>query len=351
MRLSDDPAVHRLARDLRLPRHGDPLLHIREYALGRVRQALAAFPGDVADLDTLRRVLANRFRLRVEFINDDTDIVRIAEEQADFHRLLGRRLDEEFGEGDTEGITLQRSAGDAVRFRYLAVVDARGRRASRAFYTAIHEITHLLVHPEQMAFPGFRRTPKPEEESKDPLERVVDHVAGHVGFYAPIFKPILKEAMHRHGGLTFACLDEARLSARPSPSLQATALASISLVSGPVLFLHVDRARKKAEERALRSGQGSFDFAKKPPKPDLRAVTAAPNEAARRSRLAIHPHIRVPARSVISRAFEGTDDVELRGDENQAWWENSTSGRLPELPLDVQATRRGRFVYGLIRPA
>ena len=350
MRLSDNPAVHQLARDLKLPRRGDPLVKIREYALDRVRQALDAFPEPVADLDTLRRVLADRFRLRIEFLAHDTDIERVAEQHADFHHMLSHGLHKEFVEGDTEGITLKRADWDPVRFRYLAVIDARGRRASRAFFTAIHEIAHLLVHPEQMAFPGFRRTPGAGEISKDPIESVVDHVAGHVGFYAPVFRPILDEEIRRDGGLTFACLDAARFSATPPPSLQATALAGISLVSDPVLFLHVDRARKRAEERALRSGQHSFDFAKKPPKPDLRAVTAAPNEAAKRSRLAIHPHIRVPARSVISQAFEGADDVELRGYEDQAWWENSTRGRLPQLRLDVQATRRGSFVYGLIRP-
>ena len=351
MRLSDNPAVHQLARDLKLPRRGDPLVRIRDYALDRVRQALDAFPEAVADLDTLRRVLADRLRLRIEFLGHDTDIARMGEQHADFHPLLRPRLHKEFAEGETEGITLKRAGWDPVRFRYLAVIDARGRRASRAFFTAIHEIAHLLVHPEQMAFPGFRRTPGKGEISKDPIESVVDHVAGRVGFYAPVFGPILDEEISRDGSLSFACLDAARFSATPPPSLQATALAGISLVSDPVLFLHVDLARKKAEERALRSGQRSFDFAARPPKPDLRAVTAAPNEAARRSGLVIHPHIRVPSRSVISQAFEEADDVELRGRENQAWWENSTRGRLPELPLEVQATRRGSFVYGLIRPA
>jgi len=89
MRLSDDPAVHRLARDLRLPRRGDPLLHIREHALDQVRRALAAFPEHVADLDTLRRVLANSFRLRVEFINDD----ELIEVTPDAIRLRKRSLD------------------------------------------------------------------------------------------------------------------------------------------------------------------------------------------------------------------------------------------------------------------
>ena len=350
MRLKDDPAVHQLARDLGLSRRGDPLTRIREFALDRVRQIVADFPDPVTDLETLRLVLADKFRVRIEFLSEDSDIERVCQQHADFHSLLAPRLHEEFVKGDTEGITLARAAWDRTLFRYLAVIDARGTRASRAFFTSFHEITHLIVHPEQIAFPGFRRTPSPEEKTKDSIESVVDHVAAQVGFYAPVFGPLLDEAVRQEGGLTFGCLDTARLSTTPPPSLQATALAGINLVAGPAMFLHADLRCKKAEARALRSPQTTFEFANVRPRFHVRAVAAVPNDAGKRSGLVIHPHIRIPQRSVIYEAFESSEEVELSALENQAWWENSKIGRLPALPLDVQATRRGRFVYGLIRP-
>ena len=350
MRFQDNPAVYQLAHDLGLPHRGKPLTRIRQFALRRVRQIVADFPAPITDLDTLRRLLADHYRMRIEFLREDSDIERVVRQHADFHPFLGPRLREEFVRGETEGITLRRAACDAARFLHLAVIDSRGPRGSRAFFTAFHEIAHLIIHPEQKVFPGFRRTPSAQERIKDPIEAVVDHVAGRVGFYAPVLGPLLDEAIRHEGGLTFGCLDSVRLSITPAPSLQAIALAAISLASESVMFVHADLDCKKADARALASPQATFEFAKVEPRFDVRAVVAVPNDAAKRTGLVIHRHIRIPQQSVIYRAFESAEEVEFTAHENQAWWENSAVGGLPPLALDVQATRRGRFVYGLIAP-
>ena len=352
MRLSNDPEVLKLALDLHLPRRGNPLHQIRDFAISRVGRTLADSPVPVEDLDTLRSVIANKFGVRLEFLTEDSDVSRVGEQYVDFHGLLPHRLHEEFVRGNTEGITLEREDWDPIRFRYLAVVDARGRRASRAYFTAWHEITHLVIHPEQLPFPGFRRTPNDDEIHKDPIESVVDYVAGRIGFYRPLFAPILDDAVRTAGGFTFRALDLARQAATPTPSLHATALAGIRFASEPTVFLKVDLACRAAEARALRSPQQTFDFAMVEPKFDLRAVSVGKNEATRRSRLAIHRNIRIPLDSVITQAFESSSgDGDFRQLENQDWWETSKDGALPALPLHVQAARRGRFVYGLLQQA
>ena len=351
MRLNNDPEVLKLVRDLHLPRRGDALRRIRDFAIDRVGRTLADSPVPVEDLDTLRAVVANKFGVRLEFLTEDSDVLRVGERYGDFHRLLPHRLQEEFVRGNTEGITLQREDWDRIQFRYLAVVDARGRRTSRAFFTAWHEITHLIVHPEQLQFPGFRRTPNDEEIHKDPIESVVDYVAARIGFYPPLFAPILKDAVRSAGGFSFHALDLARQAATPNPSLLSTALAGIRFTSEPTVFLTADLACKAAEARALRSPQQTFDFARVEPEFDLRAVSLATNEAARKSRLAIHRNIRIPRNSVISQAFESSEDQDFCQLENQDWWATSKNGALPELRLHVQATRRGRFVYGLLQQA
>ena len=165
-------------------------------------------------------MLADKFRLRIEFLSEDSDIERVCRQHADFHPLLAPRLREEFLKGETEGIMLGRSGWDPTRFGFLAVIDARGSRASRAFFTAFHEITHLIIHPEQMAFPGFRRTPATEEKTKDPIESVVDHGGWPSRFYAPLFGPILDQAVRQECGLTFGCLDSIRLSTAPPPAFR-----------------------------------------------------------------------------------------------------------------------------------
>ena len=349
MRLNNDPEVLKLARDLHLPWRGDALRQIRDCAIARVGRTLTDSPVPVEDLDTLRAVVANKFGVHLEFLTEDSDVLRVGQRYQDFHRHLPRRLQEEFVRGNTEGITLKRENWDPIQFQYLAVVDARGPRSYRAFFTAWHEITHLIVHPEQLPFPGFRRAPNDDEIHKDPIERVVDYVAARIGFYPPLFAPILEDAVRTAGSFSFRALDLARQAATPNPSLHATALAGIRFTSEPTVFLTAELACRAAEARALRSPQQTFDFARVEPEFDLRAVSLATNEAARQSRLAIHPNIRVPPNSVISQAFERSEDQDLRQLENQDWWETSKNGALPELRLDVQATRRGRFVYGLLQ--
>lgn len=351
MPLNDAPEVLQLARDLHLPWRVDALGQIRDFAIARVGRTLAESPVPVEDLDTLRAVVANKFGVQLEFLTEDSDILRVGEWHVGFHRLLPHRLQEEFVRGETEGITLQREHWDGIQSQYLAVVDARGRRGSRAFFTAWHEITHLIVHPEQLPFPEFRRTPNDEGIRKDPIESVVDYVAARIGFYPPLFRPILEDAVRTAGGFSFRALDLARQAATPNPSLHSTALAGIRFASEPTVFLTADSACRAAEARALRSSQQTFDFAKVEPKFDLRAVSLATNEAARKSRLAIHRNIRIPSGSVISQAFESSEDQDLHQLENQDWWETSKNGPLPELRLHVQATRRGRFVYALLQPA
>jgi hypothetical protein len=80
----------------------------------------------------------------------------------------------------------------------------------------------------------------------------------------------------------------------------------------------------------------------------LRAVAVIANEAAAGSDLCIRRNMRVPEQSVLMTAYEAPSEVDLEALEDQSWWETSSSGALPELPIRVRARRRGRFVYGLI---
>jgi hypothetical protein len=347
--LSRHPRTIQLAKDLGLSIRGDCLAHIRQHALAKAGKIVSDAPVPADSLERFRRLVADKYRVRVEFIYEDSDVGRISSSYPSFHTGLAARLNQEFLNDTTEGLTLERDEWDPRVFRYLAVIDARGTRASRAYFTAWHEITHLVLHPEQLPFPGFRRTPTSQEIEKDPLESVVDHVAGRLGFFRPLFSPILQEAVAQNSGaVCFRAFDSARAAILPEPSLFSTAMGSLELLPEPMLLVEVGLAYKKSEARELRSTQASFDFAKATPKAALRVVKAVPNEAARNSSLAIHPNMRVPQDSVLTAAFENAGEIGLAAVENQGSWETRSEGPLPTLPLHVEAIRRGRFVYGLI---
>jgi hypothetical protein len=342
--LARDPRVVKLAKDLGLVAHGDCLSTIRQFALATIADIVenAAIPVDT--LATLRHVVAHRYRVRVEFLRTSEDIQAIASKYPDFHSALVPRLGQEFLNDTTEGITLEREFDDAHKPRYLAVADARGERAARAYFTAWHELTHLVLHPPQLVFPEFRRSKF--DLSKDPLEAVVDHVTGHLAFYAPLYRPILDHAIREHG-VTFRALDVARAPMDPRPSLLASATACLNLQAEPMLFVRAEMALKRDEDRAKQAGQESFDFAPGPT-PKLRAVGVSRNSSADAAGLVIRPNMRVPTNSVLYRAFVSPTEDDLCADEDQDWWESSGMGALPQLAIRVHAARRGQFVYAFV---
>lgn len=345
--LNKDPHIVRLAGELGLPKTGNCLKHIREYALEKVEGILSSFP--VSNFDDLRRIVANRLSLKVEWINSDEDIERIVNEYSDFHSALSQQLRHEFSELTTEGITLEREGWDEVKHQYLSVIDARGARQYRAYFTTWHEITHLLVHPAQKEFPGFRRTPSKKVINKDPIESLVDHISGHVAFYAPFFGPVVSSEFEKFNGITFEAIENAKHKMVPEASLFATAIQSINHYDKPAILIKVDLGLKKAEERRLLSQQQSFDFAKPNINPKLRAETLIENTAAKKNRtFEIRKNMRVPIKSVLSQIFENPTENKLTAVEDQDWWETSKSGFLSTHPIHVEAIRRGRFVYGLI---
>jgi hypothetical protein len=345
MRLTRDPKIVQLARDLHLDLRGDCARRITAFALDRVRSLLDGF--ECQNLDLLRLLLANRLRAKVEFILNDSDVGRIAAEHAAFHPLLLARLREEFLMDSTEGITLARESGDGKAYQFLAVVDARGYREVRAYFTAWHELVHLLIHPPQLTFPGFRRTQSEELRSKDPIESLVDSIAGHVGFYEPLYGPVLRRTVSEAGRVSFQALNAARIAAAPSASFFAAAVASMRLTTQPALLVSVEVRLKKSEARRAASGQFEISLGINGPAPQLRVVSAVPS-ANGNSAIQIFSGMRVPGHSVINAAFNSETDVTLEANENQDWWETSANGPLPSLALRVDAVRRGRFVYGLV---
>lgn len=346
--LARDPKVVKLAKDLGLNWRRDPLGAIREHALVQVEVIERDSPIPIVDLDVLRRMVADKFRVRLEFIHQDADLERIAAEYSDFHPFLRQRLVVEFVHGSTEGITLEREEWDPRIFRYLGVIDARGDRAPRGYFTAWHELTHLLVHPSQLPFPGFRRTPARAEREKDAVESVIDHIAGRLAFYPPFFKPALERAIAHHDGLNFFALEAARSAAAPTASLLATAMGSIQLVNAPCLLVTADMALKAEERRFSRGPQQTFDFATATLKEKLRLTTVVHNDSASGSSLAIRRNMRVPQKSVIAAAHASPVDITVAADEDQSWWETSKAGALTALAIHVDAIRRGRYVYGLV---
>jgi hypothetical protein len=339
-RLTSDPAIARLARALGLSTSGDCVARLCEHALGRVRAFYADW--QVASLRELQLVVANGLSVCLEYLNSDEDVEATARAHAAFSPHLTHALSAEFLFGDTEGLLIPHPYPQAGDLRYLAVVDQRGPRLARGYFTAWHELAHLLVSPPQLAFDGFRRSPPLEFKQKDPVESLIDKIAGLVGFYEPIFSPVVKELRRRAGGrLTLSGIESARASAVPEASFYATALAAVRVSPDPVGLICA-RPFWKRGERLSQAGASQL--------PSLRLISATYSPTAHKAGLHMHPNMRVPKRSILYRVYHQALVEECAAEEDQSWWETSAAGPLTGLTLHVSAVLRGPVAYAVVMP-
>ena len=156
--LSRHPKLRQLARNLRIPDHGDCLRELCDHAIAAVRQMLSEWSVDT--IVELRMLVADRLSVKLEFLHSDDDIERLASAYGHVMTHFRRLLRLEFLKNDTEGLLIDNPKPGKGGRDYLAIIDARGPRKMRAYFTAWHELAHLLLYPpRQLVLDGFRRTP------------------------------------------------------------------------------------------------------------------------------------------------------------------------------------------------
>jgi hypothetical protein len=264
----------------------------------------------VETIGELRILVADKLSVKIEFIGEDQDTERLAEKYGQVMGGFRQLLRAEFLKGDTEGLLIDNPKPGKGGRDYLVIVDSRGPRNARAYFTAWHELAHLLLYPRRQAvFEGFRRTPTAEAKLKDPVESAVDHIAGLLAFWEPLFKPALLNAAS--GSLSLESIERACIEVAPGASLQSACLSAVRIWDEPVAFVTA-AVSPKSDGTA----------------PSLRVQNIVANDPAR----------------------ELGDIFANRhcGIENQADWEVSGHGSLSALGWQVEAVRRGPLVYGLL---
>ena len=326
--LTRHPKLRQLARNLRIPDNGDCLRALCDHAIATVRQMLTEWSVDT--IEELRMLVADRLSVKLEFLDSDDDIERLASTYGHVMTHFCRILRLEFLKSDTEGLLIDNPKPSKAGRDYLAIIDARGPRKMRAYFTAWHELAHLLLYPpRQLVLDGFRRTPGQNAKRKDPVESAVDHVAGLLAFWEPLFAPALRVAADDE--LTFDAIERATKEVAPGASLYAASFAAIRSWPGPAAFLTAEVASKK---------DGSA--------PSLCVQTIIHNDRARNFECRVRKNMRVPTMSVLHRALDDPSSSSQSAQENQSWWEVSDFGPLPDLRWQVHAARQGQVVYGLL---
>lgn len=335
-KLKNDLQVWNLAKDLGLKPKDDPVKEIVRYCLRQVRAFLQEIPCD--SLSGLLDVAAAKLDTIFVEINSDEDLQRVKSEYLNKGETAFALLESELGP-NVYAITFRRLNATKRERQFVSVIDCRGEKAFRAYYSKWHELAHLLTLTQQMRF-KFCRTHTAENKS-DPEEAVMEIIAGEIGF--------LPEMVEKHAGgeISFEKIDELRDLICPGASFQASLIGFTKSWPTPCILIEAGLDYKKSEVRKL--SQNAFDFADDPTA-ELRVLRANANEPARRTGVFIPQKYRIPRASVIHQVFSEDFLIQSEAVENLSWWESSKGSRLGERQVIVKARRVGERVLALMIP-
>jgi hypothetical protein len=320
----------RVAADLRLPLGIDPIDGVLAATEERVRRLLRDFEASVGtcqSLSLLCDLVASSLRTQFEIVRSDAELTALRSRYLQHGESGFARLEADLA-GDSYGVTIRLLHPEPWGMQFVSVIDCRGEKRHREFYTKWHELAHLLILTDQLRL-VFRRT---HEERSNPEEQLVDLIAGRCGFHRDIV------ARHASGDLDLQTLDLFREQLCPEASRQAATIGLVNAWPRPCVLVHAELALKADEERTI-DGQS---VAK------LRATHVSVNDAARELGIALFRNMRVPSQSVITRVFDGDLDAASEV-ENLAWWE-AGERHLDTLPIRVHARRTYGGVEALLIP-
>lgn len=334
-KLRSDLQIARLAADLRLHPNGNPVTAIVAFCNKRVHAFLKEFR--CATLSELLSAAAAKLDTLFIEIHTDGDLARVEQEYtAQGERIFATLADQL--SPNVYAITFKRTLPREDDRRFVSVIDCRGSKAWRCYFSKWHELAHLLTLTQQARL-KFCRT-HVEPETKDPEEALMDVIAGEVGFFPELVR------LHATGEISFEKVSELRDRLCPDASQQASLIGFVKAWSTPCVLIQARLGLRDHERRAL--AQQTFEF-HDAPTAVLRAIHVTPNTAAENAGILIPRNMRIPERSVIFKVF--SDDLTaLEADEDLGWWESSTGCGLDARSVMVKARRRWDTVDALILP-
>jgi hypothetical protein len=336
--LHESAQVYQLARDLKIKvsKPNELVPAIMQYCEQRIGQLMPGLPG----CETLTEMLewvANRLGTSFVMIHTDEDLQRVKQEYLERRELGFVQLEDELAP-HVFGLTIKLQHREPWEQEFVSIIDCRGEKAMRAYFTKWHELAHLLTLTSQKKV-VFKRT-HASVNGNDPVERLMDIIAGYFGFYPQIARKFM------NGELSFNAIERLREQLCPEASLQSALINFVRGWSHPCILLRAEPALKKDEEAQL--CQGRFDFLDAP-QPALRVVQVSTNDLAREKRFTIHKNMRVPEHSIINWVFSGAVLYD-KAEECLSWWETSNGTRLPRCGVRVKAKRSGLSVEALVMP-
>lgn len=336
--LRSSPRISSLAHALGVAVTANPVDGILTFCESLISRVMRDFP-DCATLADMLGCVASKVGIVFEEVRSDEDLVRVIKKYVALGEYGFVMLESELA-GETYGVTIRRLNREGWEPPYVSVIDCRGDKAARAYYTKWHEVAHVLTLTDDSRT-VFKRTHS-SLNSEDPEERMMDMIAARLGFHPSMTKSLASA----YGEITFDAVDQLRDQLCPEASRQSSLINFARFWPKPCILVNAAMGLKKGQKASLR--QQGFFFAEAP-KEELRAVRLTHSDAAREVKFTMHPNWRVPERSVIHRVYR--EDTSLaEAVENLSWWEASGGSRLDDWQVRVRARKCGDSVDALITP-
>jgi hypothetical protein len=332
-KLDSKPQIWRLAVDLGLGSTNRPVSEILNHVKQRVRNVAQRFSS--SSLNDLLTATAEEVHTIFKEIRTNEDLQSLRSTYVALGETGFANLHNEL-DSKCYAITLKRLNPAKWDRAYISLIDCRGDKAFRAYFSKWHELAHLLTLTQQTRL-VFRRTHA--TALLDAEEGLMDLIAGEVGFLSDFIPS------HGFGDISFAMIESVRQQVSPDASYQAASIGIVRALPRPCILLEARLALKKSEER----DQAQLRLAipvQAEPTPSLRAVHATTNQAARDIGIYLPKNWKVPAKSVIAAVFETGGSA--RAQENLSWWRTSSGARLPNCLVSVEARRVGDSVIALL---
>ena len=239
MSLRTSYKIQTLANDLGLKSPKDPVRAVLKYCEKRTLRFLREFP-DCRTLTELLEVSAAKLDTTFAEIRSNEDLEAVRKHYSLKGEIGFAGLREELSD-NTLGITLKRMRKKPWERQFVSVIDCRGDKRFRSYFTKWHELGHLLVLTDQMRL-SFRRTHFGLER-KDPEEILVDIIAGRVGFLPQLVRP------RAHGVPSFCKMDALRSELCPEASREASRIGFVKAWPTPCLLLKAELGLKAGSEK------------------------------------------------------------------------------------------------------
>ncbi|MDP9190480.1 MAG: hypothetical protein M3P06_02100 [Acidobacteriota bacterium] len=315
--------IHRyaadLARDLGAPDRDDPVASIIAHAEGIIEPIRRQ--GACSTLTTLVGWVASKLGIKFEIVESDEQLATLQREYA------------ARGETGFVGLALGLQAPDCYGgtvaldhprygIKYVAVIDCRGEKRYRSYFTKCHEVSHFLLKTKQQLL-VFRRT---HESTNHPEEQLVDRVASRLGFYPPLLRPYFVAP------LSFDLVGTIISELCPEASWESAVRGIVAAWPYPAVWLRGRLGLKRAEKSETDQGGPGF----LPSSAAKLRISDAPAISQAAAKFGFFRNMRVPPNSVITSVFDGAPPGEAR--EDLSWWDVSGQ-HLHRLPIRVHARR------------